>query len=140
MHARPALLATVLVLTGCGAKMHPIQPGELTCREGACKGIQLSVDAAKKEVTFTFDSKIAKPVVRKVTAWPEERWPNLCPHGTRALKSEVFELGPDPLVLGTTTVDKPMLVSDCLGGSALDLKSADAGGEPRGPAVFRFER
>lgn len=117
--------------------MHPIQPGVLSCQSEPCKGVQLTVAPSKAEVTFVVDGK---PVARKVTAWPEDRWPNLCPHGTRALKSEVFDLGPDPLVLGKTTIAKPLLVSDCLGGAALDLKSADASGEPRGPAVFRFDR
>lgn len=135
--SRALSLGIALTLAGCGAKMVAIQPGTLTCQRETCKGMQLTLDAEKHEATFTFEGKTVK---RTTSAWPQERWPNLCPQGTRAIKTEVFDLGPDPLVLGKITIEKPLLVADCLGGTRLDVKPADAAGEPRGPDVLVFER
>lgn len=119
MSLRP-LLPLIVLLVGCGAKMHPITPGSLTCKRDACNGVQLAVSA--NEVTFTADGKT---VTRTIKAWPQDRWPNLCPHGTRALRSEVWELGPDPLDVGKIHLEKPALVADCLGGTSLHLRTVD---------------
>ena len=120
-------------LAGC-AQRNQITPGAYT--GGA---VQLSVDAAKREVVFT-QPGIA-PVRRAATAWDLARWPNLCPRGTSDTRSEVLDLGAEPLELGTVRVEHPLLVADCVGKPAIDLSGVDASGAVgRGPGLMTFSR
>lgn len=132
---RLAPLAFVL-LAGCGAKLVKLEPGTLQCKSGAHAG--LSVTVAADKVVFTPAS--GPPITRPVKAWPQDKWPNLCPAGMQAIRPEVVELGPDPLVLGAVEIKAPLLVADCRGGTSVSLKPTDPQGGASGPEVARFER
>jgi hypothetical protein len=44
---------------------------------------------------------------------PRQAWPAGCPANLGSTRMEVLELGADELVLGSTTLDRPILVRDC---------------------------
>jgi len=132
---RLAPLAFV-VLAGCGAKLVKLEPGTLQCKSGPHAGLAVTIAADK--VVFTPAG--GAPITRTVKAWPQEKWPNLCPAGMQAIRPEVVELGPDPLLLGTVEIKLPLLVADCRGGTSVSLKPTDPQGGASGPEVARFER
>lgn len=139
---RSSVVVLACVVAGCGAKYVAVEPGNLVCSQGPCEkgdlaGLALTGSADRSQVTFT--PKGGTPVTRTAKAWSKDKWPNLCPAGTRAIRSEVLELGPAPLVLGPLEVKNPVLVADCRGGTGLDLKAL-TGDEPRGAEALRFAR
>lgn len=135
--AAALLWLAALTLPACSARNH-IQAGAYTGRKAPFSGVQLSIDAAKREVTFTAPG--APPVKRSAQAWDDARWPMLCPRGMKDTSSEVLDLGPEPLQLDATRVEHPLLVADCLGKPIVDLMSLGADGKPDKPEVGEFER
>ena len=71
----------------------------------------LQVDRKARQVVFTLadGSEIATSFV------PRERsaWPSGCPTNIQSTRMEVLEFETDPLIIGATALDRPVLVRDC---------------------------
>jgi hypothetical protein len=129
-----------LVLPACSARNH-IQPGSYTASRppgASARGVQLAIAADKSHVTFTPPG--APALERSASAWDPSRWPMLCPRGLKDTSSEVLDLGPEPLQLGATRVEHPLLVANCGGKPIVDLRALGSDGRPTQPAVVEFER
>jgi hypothetical protein len=132
-----ALALVAFVLPACSNRNH-LAAGAYTARNPPVAGVALAIDAGKRKVTFTPPG--AAPVERSAAAWDEARWPTLCPRGMTDTASEVLDLGPEPLVLGSTRVEHPLLVADCLGKPRVGLHARGADGQPVKPEAATFER
>ncbi|MCU0654035.1 MAG: hypothetical protein MUF64_01680 [Polyangiaceae bacterium] len=53
--------------------------------------------------------------------------------------SEVLDLGPEPLELGGTRLEKPVLFAHCLGKPVVALGTLEADGRPS-PTALEFEK
>ena len=71
----------------------------------------LQVDRKTRQVVFTLadGSQIAASFV------PRERsaWPSGCPTNIQSTRMEVLDIESDPLTIGATALDRPVLVRDC---------------------------
>jgi hypothetical protein len=135
--ALSTVLASVGLLVGC-AQRNALAPGDYVAHKTPLVDAKVSIVADKHEVTFSVPG--AGPVKRSATAWDLSRWPTLCPRGMHDTRSEVLDLGPEPLVLGATKVERPVLVAECLGHPIVELMSVGADGAPHNPSVVSFER
>lgn len=138
----PHLLAAALglgalVLPACSARNH-ILAGSYTAGNAPAAGVQLAIAADKREVTFTPPG--APVLKRSAQVWDPSKWPMLCPRGLKDTRSEVLDLGPEPLQLGSTRIEHPLLVADCLGKPIVDLSSLGADGSPTKPPIVEFAR
>ncbi len=132
-----ALGLASLVLPACSARNH-IQPGSYTASKPPAVSVQLAIAADKRQVTFTPPG--APALERSASVWDPSRWPMLCPRGLKDTSSEVLDLGPEPLQLGATRVEHPLLVANCLGKPIVDLRALGSDGQPTQPAIVEFER
>ncbi len=133
-----ALGLGALILPAC-AKTNYLQAGSYTARKPEGSNVVLTIDADKLRVTFTPPG--APALKRRAEAWDRSKWPTLCPRGMVDSSSEVLDLGPEPLQLGATRVDHPLLVANCVGQPSVDLRSMSADGAPKsGPAPVVFDR
>jgi hypothetical protein len=71
----------------------------------------LQIDQETRQVVFKLvdGSEIATSFV------PRERsaWPSGCPTNIQSTRMEVLDVETDPLILGATALDRPILVRDC---------------------------
>ena len=131
------ILAAAVLLAGCSER-NPIQPGVYTAKAGPIAGTKVTIDAEKSSIVFA--PPTGASITRKSMAWVPARWPMLCPRGMKDTRSEVIGLGDDPLVIGTLTVTRPVLVGDCLGKPIVDLMSLGADDRPQNPPIVELER
>jgi hypothetical protein len=109
-----------LVLSGCSLdRWVKVEPGEYTVlREPG-----MAQAAAAREIeTLQVDRETQRVAIRLVdgseivTSFvPRERsaWPSGCPANIQSTRMEVLELEVDPLTIGATTFQQPVLVRDC---------------------------
>lgn len=135
--ASATLLLASLASTACSAR-NPIDAGSYTSHAAPHAGIQITVAPDKQMVTFTLPG--GATVKRSAKPWDPSRWPMLCPRGLKDTASEVLDLGPEPLELAGTKIERPALVADCLHKPILELMSRDAQGQLVKPAIAAFER
>jgi hypothetical protein len=136
-HATAAVALAVLALPACSNRNY-IQPGSYTAKVPPVAGAVLSIDPDKREVTFTLPG--AAPLKRSSTAWDSAKWPTLCPRGMTDTASEILDLGPEPLQLGSTRVEHPLLVANCVGKPRVELWPLGADGRPVPPGAAMFDR
>lgn len=126
-----------LALPACSNRNH-IQPGSYLAKAPPVAGAELAIDAGKREVTFTLPG--AAPLKRSSTPWDGAKWPMLCPRGMTDTASEVLDLGPEPLQLGSARVAHPLLVANCLGKPRVEVWALGPDGRPSPPEAASFER
>lgn len=131
------LLLASLASAACSAR-NPIDPGAYTSHAPPYVGMQVSVSPDKQTVTFALPG--GPTVKRSAKAWDPSKWPTLCPRGLKDTSSEVLDLGPDPLELAGTKIERPVLVADCTHKPILELMGLDTRGEVIKPAMASFER
>lgn len=129
-----ALLA--VALPAC-SDLNLVAPGVYTASADEAKGVSVSISDDKRTVTFQVPG--SAPVTRSATVWDKSRWPNFCPHGMKDGRSEILDLGPDPLVLGKIRVEKPVLAADCMHHPVVNLMPQRPNDAP-GPPALAFKR
>lgn len=126
------LIAGALALSAC-SEINTIAPGTYTSRGGPLAGARVEVNADKSSVTIT---PAAGPAIKRTArAWERSRWPMLCPRGLKDTSSEVLDLGPDPIVMGATRVERPVLVANCVKKPIVELRPLGADGRPAAVAL-----
>lgn len=129
--ARLALASSVVALSapsGCSDR-NPLATGVYTAKQPPFAGATLDVAADKASVTITLPGEKA-PIKRAATPWPTDKWPQLCPRGIKNTGAEVLDLGPDPLVVGGRTFDKPVVITDCMHKPIVNLTTVESDGRP----------
>jgi hypothetical protein len=114
------VLVAVALLTGCSLdRWVEVEAGgyavdrEMGTAAGAAalEVRRLVVDRKAGQMVFTLidGSEVTTSFVsRERTAWPEG-----CPTNIQSTRMEVLEIAEDPLILGSTAFDRPVLVRDC---------------------------
>lgn len=113
-------LLVVSVLTGCSLdRWSRVEPGEYVVAAGRGSAQaearqmirKLTVDRDNKRLVFTLADGtefVALFVARERAAWPSG-----CPANIGSTRMEVLDLVEPPLVVGTLTFRRPVLVRDC---------------------------
>jgi hypothetical protein len=115
-----ALVLVGLGLSGCSmsrwAKVDPGEyvalPGGLAAGSTAEQAIQkLKVDRDSRLMVLTLVD--GSEIVTSFVSRDRRDWPSGCPSNLNATRMEVLEITEDPLNLGSTTFNHPILVRDC---------------------------
>jgi hypothetical protein len=115
-----ALALVGVLVAGCSLdRWVEVEPGEYAVlrergmiQAAAAREIEsLQVDRETRQMVFTLadGSQIVASFV------PRERsaWPSGCPANIQSTRMEVLDIEVEPMTIGTTTFDQPILVRDC---------------------------
>ena len=118
------LVPAAVALIGCpGNKLKPLHRGEYVARD--VKAVSVIVDDATATATFTVDGKTIK---RPFKTRDKERWQTECRMNMAATTVEVIDLPGDPIQVGGTRFERPVLVAGCGNPHTMRLSTLDAAG------------
>jgi hypothetical protein len=115
-----ALVLAGLILAGCSmSRWAQVDPGEyvvlrsgVTAESAAEQAIQkLQVDRGNRLMVLTLVD--GSEIVTSFVPRDRREWPSGCPSNLNSTRMEVLEIAADPLTIGSTTVNHPILVRDC---------------------------
>jgi hypothetical protein len=115
-----ALALAGLLATGCSmSRWAGVDPGEYAVFHGgvaaqstAVQGIQkLMVDRDRGLMVFTLVD--GSEIVASFVPRDRREWPVGCPTNIHSTRMEVLEIAEDPLTIGETVLNHPILVRDC---------------------------
>jgi hypothetical protein len=115
-----ALVLAGLILAGCS--MHrwaEVEPGEYVVLRGgevaestAVQGVQkLRIDRDNRRMVLTLGD--GSGIVTSFVPRDRREWPSGCPSNIHSTRMEVLEIAEDPLTIGGTVINHPILVRDC---------------------------
>jgi hypothetical protein len=115
-----ALALVAVLLAGCSMdRWAKVEPGEYvvlrsgaateSAAEQAIQKLQVDRDDHLMVLTLVDGSEIVTSFVPR----DKREWPAGCPSNLNSTRMEVLEIAEDPLTLGSTTFNHPILVRDC---------------------------
>ena len=115
-----ALALVAVLLAGCSIyRWAEVEPGEYVLLRGgeaadpaALQSIQkLQIDHDKRLLVLTLDD--GSEIVTSCVPSGRSEWPSGCPSNVHSTRMGVLEIAEDPLTIGETVLNHPILVRDC---------------------------
>ena len=124
-----ALLACAAAPLGCSNVVWTsVEVGAYENHELTPGPLRLDVDRAASTITFTRPG--APAIVRPARALDRDKWPTRCRMNFKSARTELLDIGPDPLDLGGKKVERPVVLAGCYRSNEVELESLGADGSP----------